>query len=114
MNYHLQPLAQKVKCYFKDTNHFLNKVKKIGKLPEGVIFCTMNVFVLYTNITNGEGLVSLRKFLETRDNKKISGDAVARPAEVVLKNNIFEFDEKTFRKKSGTAIETSLYYSFNS
>ena len=74
----------------------------------------MNVFVLYTNITNGEGLVSLRKFLETRDNKKISGDAVARPAEVVLKNNIFEFDEKTFRKKSGTAIETSLYYSFNS
>ena len=68
----------------------------------------MNVFVLYTNITNGEGLVSLRKFLETRDNKKISSDAVARPAEVVLKNIIFEFDEKTFRKKSGTAIETKF------
>ena len=30
LNYHLQPLAQKVKSCIKDTNHFLNKIKKVG------------------------------------------------------------------------------------
>ena len=29
LDYHLQPLAQKVKSYIKDTNHFLNKIKKL-------------------------------------------------------------------------------------
>ena len=30
LNYRLQPLAQKVNSYIKDTNHFLNKMKKLG------------------------------------------------------------------------------------
>ena len=28
-DYHLQPVVQKVKSYLKDTNHLLNKMKKI-------------------------------------------------------------------------------------
>ena len=39
LDYHLQPLAQKVKSYIKDTNHFLNKIKKLGSLPDGAILC---------------------------------------------------------------------------
>ena len=68
LDYHLQPLAQKVKSYIKDTNHFLNKIKKLGSLPDGAILCTMDVVGLYPNIPHGEGLASLRRFLETRDN----------------------------------------------
>ena len=36
-----------------------------------------------------EGLDSLRRFLETRDNKQISSDTLTELAEVVLKNNIW-------------------------
>ena len=32
LDYHLQPLAHKVKSYIKDTNHFLNKIKKLVSL----------------------------------------------------------------------------------
>ena len=32
LDYHLQPLTQKVKSYIKDTNHFLSKLKSLGKL----------------------------------------------------------------------------------
>ena len=92
----------------KNTNHFLNKIKKIGKLPEGAILCTMDVVGLYPNIPHGEGLASLYKFLETRENKQISSDTLAELAEIVLKNNIFEFDEKTFKQKRGTAIGTKF------
>ena len=107
MDHHLQPLVQRVKSYIKDTNHFLNKIKKIGKLPEGAILCTMNVVGLYPNIPHGEGLACLYKFLETRENKQISSDTLAEVAEIFLKN-IFEFDEKTFKQKRGATIATKF------
>ena len=43
LNYHLQPLAQKVKSYIKNTNLFLNKIKKLESLPDRAILCTMDV-----------------------------------------------------------------------
>ena len=68
----------------------------------------MDVVGIYPNKPHGEGLASLRKFLKTRDNKQISSDALTELAEVVLKNNIFEIDEKTFKQKRGTAIGTKF------
>ena len=105
LDHHLQPLAKKVKSYIKDTNHFSNKIKKIGKLPERAILCTMDVVGLYPNIPH---LASVYRFLETRKNKQISKDTLAELAEIVKKNNIFEFDEKTFKQKRGTAIGTKF------
>ena len=69
LHYHLQPLAQKVKSYIKDTNHFLSKLKSLGKLPQRAILCTIDVVGLYPHIPHSEGLNSLRRFLELRDNK---------------------------------------------
>ena len=46
--------------------------------------------------------------MKTRENKQISSDTLAELAEIVLKNNIFEFDEKTFKQKCGTAIGTKF------
>ena len=42
--------------------------------------------------------------MELRDNKQISSDTLIELAKIVLKNNVFEFDEKTFRQVRGTAI----------
>ena len=94
---HLQPLAQKFKSYIKDTNHFLNRLSSLGKLPQGVILCTVDVVGLYPNIPHTEGLTSRRRVLELRDNKQISSDTLIELTEIVLKNNIFQFDEKTFK-----------------
>ena len=56
LDFHLQPLAQKVKSYIKDTNHFLKKIKELGQLPEGTILCTIDVVSLYPNIPHDEAL----------------------------------------------------------
>ena len=109
LNPHLQPLTQRVKSYIKDTNHFLNKIKKTGKLPEKAILCTMDFVGLYPNIPHGEGLAYLYKFLETRENKKFSSNTLAELAEIVLINNIFEFDEKTFKQRRGTLLGLRLH-----
>ena len=108
LDYHLQTLAQKVKSYIKDTNHFLNRLSSLGKLPQAAVLCTVDVVGLYLNIAHSEGLTSLRRVLELRDNKQISSDTVVELAEIVLKNNIFQFDKKTFKQVRGTAIGTKF------
>ena len=37
LDFHLQPLAQAVKSYIKDTNDFLNKIRSLPKLPDNII-----------------------------------------------------------------------------
>ena len=76
LEYHLHPLAHKVKSYIKDTNHFLNELKSLGKLPQGAILCTFDIVGLYPNSPRSKGMTSLRRFLEFRDNKQISSDTL--------------------------------------
>ena len=49
-DFQLQPPTEKVKSCIKDTNHFLSKVKSLGKLPQGAIRCTVDVVGPYPNI----------------------------------------------------------------
>ena len=46
----MQQLAQKVKSYIKDTNYFLNKIKKLGSLPDGAIICAIDVVGFYPSM----------------------------------------------------------------
>ena len=59
-----------------------------------MILSVIDAVCLSPNIPHGEDLASLRKFLETRITKQISSDKLTELAEVVLKNNLSEFDEK--------------------
>ena len=108
LDYHLQPLTQKPKSYIKDTNHFLRKLKSLRKLPQGAILCNIDVVGLYPNILYSEDLNFLQRFLEMRDNKQISSDTLIELAEIVLKYNFFEFNQKTFKQVPGTAIGTTF------
>ena len=56
----------------------------------------------------GKVLLLSISFWKLGGNKQISSDTLAELAEIVLKNNIFEFDEKTFKQKRGTAIGTKF------
>ena len=77
LDYHLQTLAEKVTSYIKDANQFLNIVKKTRKFSAWSDSLSHGSYWSYPNIQHGEGLTSLCKFLETRDNKQISSDTLA-------------------------------------
>ena len=113
LDFHLQPLAQVVKSYIKDTNDFLNKLRSLPKLPSNIILCTVDVVGLHPNIPHEEGLSALRKRLDNRMEKYISSDTLCDLAEVVLKNNIFKFGKKTLKQKRGTAIGTEFAPSYS-
>ena len=110
LDYDLEPLAQTVKSYIKDTNHFLSKLKIFGKLPQGGILCIFEEVVgPYPNIPYSEGLTSLLRFLELRDNKQISSDTLKELTEIELKN-MFEFNEKNFYRYADVQLEQSLLF----
>ena len=87
LEFHLEPLAQKVKSYIEDTNYFLRKIASLPPLPDDIILCTIDVVGLYPNIPHDEGLIALRKSLESREDKTISTDSLMDLADCVLKNN---------------------------
>ena len=89
LDFHLQPLAQAVKSYIKDTNDFLNKLHSLPKLPGNIILCTVDLVDLYPNILHEEGLSSLMKRLDNQMEKYVSSDTLCDLAEVVLKNDFF-------------------------
>ena len=78
----------------------------MGQLPEGAILCTIDVVGMYSNIPHEEGLVSLRKTLDARTMEKVTTETLLELTEIVLKNNIFQFNEKTIKQLRGTAIRT--------
>ena len=43
LDHHLQPIAQRVNSFIKDTNHFLLKIESVDQLPEGAIIYTIDV-----------------------------------------------------------------------
>ena len=104
-------MAREVKSYIKDINDFLKKLRSLPNLPDDIILCTVDVVGLYPNIPHDEGLSVLRKRLDLRQEKDVTTSTLVELAEVVLKNNIFTFMEKTSKQKRGRAIGTKMLYS---
>ena len=71
IDYHLQPLVQKLPSFVKDTNDFLNKLLTIGNLPANSLLVTLDVSSLYTNIPHNEGINACERFLCTSSHKTI-------------------------------------------
>ena len=106
---HLQSfttLAKGAHPYIKDTHHFLQKIQSLGNIPEDAILCTIDVVALYAGIPHDEGLGVLRKALDSRADRSVSTDSLMDLAEVVLKNNMFEFNGRFYHQIRGTAIGT--------
>ena len=107
LDYRLQSLAKQVESYIRHTNHFPKKLKELGSLPKNTIPCTIAVVGLYPNIPH-EGLVSIRKHFNNRENKEVTTETLVELADIVLKNIYFQFLDKIFKQKWGTAIGTKF------
>ena len=59
---------------------------------------------LYTTIPVDEGLDAVREALDERQGGKVSTEFLVRQLEIVLKNNICEFNKELFIQLIGTAM----------
>ena len=51
--------------YIRDSGDFIDKMKRIGKVPEGSFQVTTDVIGLYPRITHKEGILVLKKIRRT-------------------------------------------------
>ena len=92
--------------YIKDSQDFINKSWKLGKIPDNAILVTVDVVGLYPSISHNVGLRALKEALDNREQKKIPAEDLLQMAEIVLKNNFFEFNNQIKQQISGAAIGT--------
>ena len=102
----MQPIMRKGWSYIRDSQDFINKSRKLGKIPEDAILVTVDVVGLYPSIPHNVGLRALKEALEKREQKKIPTEDLVEMAEFVLKNNFFEFNSQIKQQISGMAIGT--------
>lgn len=93
----------------KDTNDFL---RNLPKVPDGVISCTIDIVGLYSNIPNEKGFCFPKKTLNGWENKAVSTESLTELAELALKNNYFEFNDRLRKQKEGAAIGTKFAPSY--
>ena len=98
MDLHLHSIAKNVKLCIKDTNDFLKGLCSLKNLSYNIL-CLMDVIGLHPNIPHDEDLSALRTRHDETDKKDVSTHTLVELAELVLKNNIFNFTEKTILNK---------------
>ena len=65
---------------------------------------TVDVSGLYTNINQNTGIKACKEVLEASDNSDHLNSLILELLELVLKNNIFEFDDMLFNQAVGMAM----------
>ena len=108
LDHHLKPIMQIDWSYIKDSADFINKTKNLSTIPNNAIIITADVVVLSPSISHETGLRALREALDKQDKKCIPTGDLVKMAELVLKNNFFEFNSKIKQQVSGTAIGTKF------
>ena len=106
---HLKELATLHPTYLKDTPDFLRKIEnQINQqpqvLPKNAIIVTMDVTGLYTNIPQNECTQSALEALNERQNQEVPSDFIVNLLSLILKYNIFEYDQELYQQLIGFAM----------
>ena len=77
--------------YIRDSGDFIDKMKRIGKVPEGSVLVTADVIALYPRIPHKERILALKSKLEEQTSSKIPANYLVKLEDFFLRNNFFEF-----------------------
>ena len=107
----LQRVVHLCPGYLKDSRSLLKRLKNLGKLPPTAAFVTADATSMYTNIDTDHGLQTLRKWFNLHAHELPAGfptEMVLEATELVMRNNVFQFDDTFWLQLTGTAMGTSL------
>ena len=88
--FYLQPLAQKLPSFIKDTTDLLNKIEHLNTsvpFPTGTLLVSWDMVSMFPNIDNKLGLFAFRKALNARENIFPSTTCILEAIKICLKSN---------------------------
>ena len=104
VDHHLQPLAEQLPSFVKDTGAFLRKIESTKKVSRNSILVTMDVSSLYTNIPHREGINAVAQTLERRQNPTVITRVIIKLLTLVLYLNNFCFNDAHYIQRKGCAM----------
>ena len=104
VDHHLQPIAEELPSYIKDTGAFLRRINSIKFVPRNSILVTMDVSSLYTNIPHREGINATAQALQNRGSPSIPTRVIIKFLSLILHLNNFIFNDQHYLQKKGCAM----------
>ena len=106
----LQPIMKSLPSFIKDTTDFINLIESTPISGE-CLLATIDVSSLYTNIPHSEGrkaaITALNK-IENPDPRQPPPTIIGLLIDVVLQNNVYEFNDNHYLQLQGTAMESKM------
>jgi hypothetical protein len=110
IDYKLQQLTPSIPSYIQNSASLLNKLDKLKTLPPNCKLFTSDATSMYTNIDPGEGVNTLRLYLNKYASEGKGGtlnkELVCELMKLVMENNIFQFGNSYWKQNVGTAMGT--------
>ena len=109
MDEHIKQYVPKTKSYVRDTQHFISRLKELGKIPliKTALIVTLDVSSLYINIPNHEGILAVAKHLRRDPEKQKTDPHLLKLLELVLHSMSFNFNGNHYLQTGGTAMATA-------
>ena len=70
--------------------------------------CTIDIVDLYPNIPHEEGMATITRLWDKKTENNVRTETLVELAEIVLKNNIFQFNEKNLKPVRSTATSSKF------
>ena len=87
LDFHLKPLMRSGCSHLRDSGDFIDKLKRIGKVPESSFLVTADMVGLYPSIPYKEGILALKSKLEEQTASKIPTNNLVKLADFAFKSN---------------------------
>ena len=114
LDYKMKELLPLVKSYTKNSAEVIQDLKQLT-LPHNALLFSADAKSMYTNIDTDTGLNAMRDFL-TLNSSRISTsfptNLFLQILEIVMRNNIFSFQDTYWIQLSGTAMGTPVACSY--
>ncbi len=107
----LRPYVENLPSYIKDTTHFLQILSEADIQPDDILV-TIDVKSLYTSIPQLEGAQTIGQHLFTESHQGLPVLQIQRMILLILRNNYFTFNNKTYKQVQGTAMGTRMAPSY--
>jgi len=114
LDFRLKSLLPFVKSYTKNSFNIITDLKHL-QIPEHALLFTADAKSMYTNIDTNIGINSIRQFLAENSNEiptDFPKDFFIEVLNIVMKNNIFSFDNTYWLQLTGTAMGTPVACSY--
>lgn len=109
LDFKMKSLLHCIPTYLKDSNDLLKQIKSLPPLPPNAKLFTADATAMYTNIQTDTALEAFN-FLFEHYKEEIPSDFPKTffldVLEIIMKNNIFQFDDTYWLQLDGTAMGT--------